>query len=300
MPTTEDNHPDSYLVTSRQTPPKLWEATALAQSLGLTANEADNEADDAPAAAFDPNLRLIQVTSPEVYASAHLPGALLVQPGQLVCGVPPATGRLPELAQLEALFSSLGYQPDQHIVVMDDEGGGWAGRLGWTLDVIGHYNWSYLDGGLHAWAAAGLEFSQEPVEVPPTDVSLTIHREPIAEIDDILAGLDDPNEVVWDVRSAEEYAGLRQAAARVGHIPGAINYDWMYLKDPGNHLKLTAGLDTTLQELGIADKRIITHCQTHHRSGLSYLVGRLLGLDIRAYHGSWSEWGNRDDTPIEV
>jgi len=56
-----------------------------------------------------------------------------------------------------------------------------------------------------------------------------------------------------------------------------------------------------LAQLGIDDtKRIITHCQTHHRSGLTYFIGRWLGLDIRAYHGSWSEWGNDPDTPIEV
>jgi thiosulfate/3-mercaptopyruvate sulfurtransferase len=46
---------------------------------------------------------------------------------------------------------------------------------------------------------------------------------------------------------------------------------------------------------------VITHCQSHHRSGLSYMVGRLLGFaNIRAYHGSWGEWGNRDDLPIET
>ena len=59
-------------------------------------------------------------------------------------------------------------------------------------------------------------------------------------------------------------------------------------------------LQALLTHLGIADKRIITHCQTHHRSGLSYMVGRILGLDIRAYHGSWSEWGNHPETPIEL
>lgn len=107
----------------------------------------------------EPGLLLLQITRPEVYEQAHLPGAMLVTPPQLVGGVPPATGRLPELAQLTALFTAIGYTPEADIVLYDDEGGGWAGRMAWTLDVIGHRQWHYLDGGMHAWAAAGLPFA---------------------------------------------------------------------------------------------------------------------------------------------
>jgi len=58
---------------------------------------------------------------------------------------------------------------------------------------------------------------------------------------------------------------------------------------------------TELAGLGITgDRTIITHCQTHHRSGFTYLLGKLLGFaHIKGYPGSWSEWGNRSDTPIE-
>ncbi|MEM7100575.1 MAG: rhodanese-like domain-containing protein [Pseudomonadota bacterium] len=247
-----------------------------------------------------PNLLLLQVTSAEVFTSAHLPGAQLVTPADLVCGVPPASGRLPERDQLEQLFSRIGYSGDADIVVYDDEGGGWAGRLAWTLDIIGHNSWTYLNGGMHAWAAAGLAFEQGNPPNAPTSVSLSIDTAPIAEIEDVLRCIEDPTQAIWDVRSLEEYLGQRQAAARVGHIPGAVNWDWMHLKDAGNDMRLSEGILAQLTSMEIADKSIITHCQTHHRSGLSYMVGRLLGLNIRAYHGSWSEWGNREDTPIEI
>ncbi len=129
---------------------------------------------------------------------------------------------------------------------------------------------------------------------------LEIQTGPIAEIDDVLTAIDDPGQIIWDVRSREEYLGLRSGSARAGHIPGAKHLDWLQLKDPDRATRLVQGLPRLLAEHGVDPARpTITHCQTHHRSGLSYMVGRLLGFtDIRAYHGSWSEWGNRDDLPV--
>ena len=75
------------------------------------------------------NVILVQVTSAELFAQAHIPGAVLVTPQELVCGIPPASGKLPALADLERLFNRIGYQPDCKIIAFDDEGGGWAGRF---------------------------------------------------------------------------------------------------------------------------------------------------------------------------
>ena len=249
------------------------------------------------------NLRLIHVADPAAYLQAHLPGAIAVDPRELVDGTPPASGRLPGLERLNQLFSRLGHRPQTEYILYDDEGGGWAGRFAWTLDVIGHRKWHYLNGGLHAWAATGGELETGEGSVPPTSkTDLHIDHEPIAEIPDVLAAIADPAQIIWDVRSREEYLGTRRAAARAGHVPGALHLDWMDLKDPGRALRLIDNLQQTLASHGIDGTRpIITHCQTHHRSGLSYMIGRLLGFsDIRAYHGSWSEWGNRDDTPVST
>ena len=243
---------------------------------------------------------LVQVTSSALFEQAHIPGAVLIEPGELVCGIPPASGKLPSAAQISATLSRIGYQPQQRIIAFDDEGGGWAGRLCWTLDVIGHYDWAYLDGGLHAWHAAGLPLAQGfSTPAPAEPCGITIDIDPIAEIADVMAAIDDADSVIWDVRSAEEYAGLRSGSARRGHIPGAVNLDWELLKDANRQLRLIDSLDDVAASLGLLQaKQIITHCQTHHRSGLSYLVGRLLGLNIKAFHGAWAEWGNDPNTPI--
>ncbi len=245
---------------------------------------------------------LVDVGAPDRYARAHVPGAVLVTPAELVDGRPPASGRLPDEERLAALFSRLGLEPETRVIAYDDEGGGWAGRLIWTLEVVGHGNWAYLDGGLHAWHGAGLPLSAEAAEPTPGQFEVKMNAAPVAEAEDIMVALADrPDDlVVWDARSPEEYRGEKVAARRAGHIPGAVNLDWVELMDRDRHLRLREDLAAELEARGITpDKEVVTHCQTHHRSGLTWLAARLLGYPrLKAYHGSWGEWGNRDDTPI--
>ena len=245
-------------------------------------------------------LLLVDICTEQNHARHHLPGALHIATGKLVSGIKPATGKLPEISRLESLFSSIGFTGNQHIVAYDDEGGGWAGRFIWTLHAIGHHRASCLNGGLVAWAAEGLPLTREVPDVAPTHVSLRIHPDVIADKEDVLAALGRDDVQIWDARSPEEWAGTRVAAARGGHIPGAINLDWLELIDRKRGLRLREDVGDLVAARGFRpDASIITHCQTHHRSGLSYLVGRMLGLNIRAYPGSWSEWGNDPDTPID-
>ncbi|MDO4223220.1 MAG: rhodanese-like domain-containing protein, partial [Acinetobacter sp.] len=105
--------------------------------------------------------RVVDLCRASVYRQVHLPNAIHLMPKQLVAQRNDATGVLPDVAQLQALIEQLQLTAQHHVLVYDDEGGGWASRLIWTLHCLGFEQVSLINGGLHACLAAGIAMTNE-------------------------------------------------------------------------------------------------------------------------------------------
>ena len=248
-------------------------------------------------------LRIVDLSRRSVYEQLHIPHAIHVQPKLLVRQEENASGLLPDEEGLEALIRYLNISSEHHVVVYDDEGGAWAGRLIWNLHCLGFKNTSLLNGGIHAWLGAGLPTSSDIEKIEPVENLFQIQFDFSyrVEYSVLLKKVNNQEIQVWDCRTEEEYTGQRLAARRGGHIPNARHFEWSTALNRQNHLKLHP-LERTqqrLEQLGFdLSQPVVVYCQSHHRSGLAYILGRLLGWEIQAYDGAWSEWGNRLDSPI--
>lgn len=250
------------------------------------------------------NVLLIDLSKPGTYSKLHVPGAVHLDFSQLVSTNKPVMGQLPDDTTLERVLSATGISNDTHVIAYDDEGGGRACRLLWTLAAVGHNRFSLLNGGLHAWANEGHRWTAEPVTPVVREFKATHDSSVIARPEYILEHLDDDDHHLLDVRSPQEFSGAKKLAERGGHIPGAVNVEWTQTMDRTRNLRLLPDeqLRTMYGEAGITpEHETICYCQTHHRSAHAWFVLKYLGHErVRGFPGSWSLWGNREDLPVET
>ena len=253
----------------------------------------------------NPLLRIVDLCRSSVYAQLHIPHAIHIQPGQLVQQLDQATGLLPDEAGLQALVDALNISAEHHVVIYDDEGGAWAGRLIWNLHCLGFHQVSLLNGGIHAWLGQEYPTTSEQVDATKPAVPLQIQSDGESpyriKYAELKAQVEQQSIQLWDCRTQDEYTGQRMTARKGGHIPGARHFEWSTAIARQNHLKLHSleRIQQRLEQLGFdLGQPVVVYCQSHHRSGLAYIIGRLLNWQVIAYDGAWSEWGNRSDSPI--
>jgi len=251
-----------------------------------------------------PKLIIVDLCNPSLYQQQHVPGALHLPGQHLIAGVAPVPGACPEISKLAAVMAYLGIDDSKKVIIYDDEGGGWAGRMAWSMDLLGLNNWQYLNGGVVPWIKEGFPTESTINQPNSIEINSDIKTCSVTRItaSEIIEELDNSDFAVWDARSPGEYSGDIIRSARGGHIPNAINLEWTELMDRDNNLRIRKDAQQILNNLSLSkDKQIATHCQSHHRSSFTYMVARILGYSrIRGYDGSWAEWGNLEHTPVEL
>ncbi len=261
------------------------------------------EAEELEASIDEENLVIIDLSRAPIYERNHIPGAVHIEYSQLVSSKPPVMGLLPTTEAFSEVLSTAGITPESHVVAYDDEGGAKACRLLWTLDVAGHKHFSLLNGGLQAWVNENHAVSKGVETAIPTEYKVAFTDNGITNKKEILSKLNDPNVILLDVRSPAEYAGTDKRALRGGHIPGAVNLEWVNAIDQQYNLRLKAPNDLQLLYIPIdvmPDKEVIVYCHSHHRSAHTYIALKSLGYQkLKGYPGSWSDWGNDPALPVE-
>ena len=249
-----------------------------------------------------PGVRILDFReSREDYDAGHIPGAAFVDRSRITTTV----GGIPTmLAHAESVVEAIreaGVGSASTVVVYDDSGGLWASRLFWALEYLGHEDVRLLDGGWAAWNEEVREIATVEPYRGEGDFTPCIRSDRLATRDWILKHLDDPCTVFLDVRTPGEYTGVDARAERGGHIPGAVNVDWVTaLTDDGSQRILSANdLKALYGDAGVTPAmEAVTYCQGGVRAAHTYFVLRLMGYPwVRMYDASWAEWGNDADVP---
>ena len=243
-----------------------------------------------------PNLIMIDSRSYKEYSEGHIPGAVNLDLFYYHWSDTSKEGIRAFEKQMKNLLSFVGITKDKTVVFYDEVSGMSAARGVWLLMYFSHPQALMLDGGFKKWKSMGLPIETKTNGFRPIKFEGTTNKKIIVGYEYVKKKIGKVK--IVDARTKEEYDGTVIRAARRGHIPTAVSIDWnLNINDDGT-MKSIEDL-TKLYKFSKNDE-IVTYCQGGYRAANSFLALKRLGFqNVRVYLGSWGEWGNKLELPVE-
>ncbi|MEW9530009.1 sulfurtransferase [Microbispora sp. NPDC049125] len=236
----------------------------------------------------------------ESYREGHVPGAVFCDLDADLAAPPGPAGRhpLPEAGAFQSAMRRLGVSGSRPVVVYDDADSTSAARAWWTLRYYGHRDVRVLDGGLRAWAQAGLPLTKQQEPVAPGDFTAVPGGMPVLDADQA-AELADSG-ILLDARAPERYRGEVEPVDPVaGHIPGAVSAPTGQNVEPGGRFHLREYLRERFNTLGVVDGVPVgAYCGSGVTAAHEVLALEVAGLPAALYVGSWSNWVTDPGRPV--
>ncbi len=264
-----------------------------------------------------PGLKIVEATyflpsmkrdAREEFGMDHIPGAVFFDIDDIS---DPSSGlphMLPDAETFAAKVGALGIGNDDRVIVYDASGGHMAAaRAWWMFRLFGHPNVALLNGGFPKWLRETRNTEEGFPSPSPGAFTARMNPALARNLEQMLANLESRTEQVADARGPGRFRGEEpepRPTPKSGHIPASLNLPFPSLMDPENCFVMRPAeeLEKTIVEAGIdLDGRTVASCGSGVTACVIALAFHLLGRsDVAVYDGSWAEWGEADETPVEI